>query len=121
MVSLRENANILYSLYPVTSILVQPDHIAWIESEPLSPDETRITIHTLVPTDRLNGTAEDDSLWRYNVDLTRRTLNEDFSLAETIQAGFRSGANEHVLFGLFEGALTAFHAVNEQYLETADT
>ena len=35
-----------------------------------------------------------------------RTLDEDFEIAEQIQAGLDTGANTHFRFARFEGALT---------------
>lgn len=36
-------------------------------------------------------------------------LTEDREVAVAIRRGLAGGASEHVLFGLFEGALTRFH------------
>jgi hypothetical protein len=41
--------------------------------------------------------------------MTWTTLDEDFSIGENIQAGLKSGANEVLTFGRFEGALAAFN------------
>jgi hypothetical protein len=40
---------------------------------------------------------------------TLKTLDEDFEIAEQIQRGMKSGANEHFRFATFEGALTQWH------------
>ena len=40
---------------------------------------------------------------------TWTTLDEDFTIGENIQAGLKSGANEVLTFGRFEGALAAFN------------
>ncbi|MBT8453954.1 MAG: hypothetical protein KJO40_18475, partial [Deltaproteobacteria bacterium] len=44
-----------------------------------------------------------------NSAFTRKTLEEDFEIAEQIQSGMRTGANEHFRFASFEGALTQWH------------
>lgn len=48
--------------------------------------------------------------WDANVALYRRTLAEDYALAESIQAGLASGANDALSFGTFEYSAPRFHA-----------
>ena len=62
----------------------------------------------LAPKDRLES-EEDLSHWANNQEMTWTTLDEDFSIGENIQAGLKSGANEVLTFGRFEGALAAFN------------
>ena len=102
---LRDHAQVLYTLFPTSSLLVQADHIAWIHSEPLSPDTTRIRLATLVP----KAEADKTSHWQTNHMITKTTLDEDFAIGESIQANLASGANDTMLFGRFEGALDAFN------------
>ena len=66
-------------------------------------------IWTLAPEDRVER-DEDLAHWAKNHDITRTTLSEDFDIAERIQDGLDSGANEHLTFGRFEGALGRFNA-----------
>ena len=47
---IRDHANVLYTLFPTSQLLVMQDHIAWISSEPLSAFETKLRIVTLAPT-----------------------------------------------------------------------
>ncbi len=54
--------------------------------------------------------------WAKNHAITLTTLNEDFDIGESIQAGLESGANEHLTFGRFEGALAVFNRSVEQTL-----
>ena len=46
--------------------------------------------------------------------LTTITLEEEFTLAEDIQLGLDSGADNHLNFGRFEGALGVLDATVEQ-------
>ncbi len=112
---LRDHAQVLYTLFPTSSLLVQSDHVAWIQSEPLSANSTRIRMSTLVPRDRVES-AEDLEHWAKNHAITVKTLNEDFDIGEGIQAGLESGANEYLTFGRFEGALDVFNRAVEGYL-----
>lgn len=110
---LRDHANILYTLFPTSSFLVQQDHIAWITQEPVSPAETRIRIATLVPRSEIANTEH----WERNHAITSTTLAEDFDIGESIQATLASGANSDMLFGRFEGALDQFNRTVAAYLE----
>ncbi len=107
---LRDHAQVLYSLFPTNQFLVQSDHFAWIQSEPVSATTTRIRLSTLAPADRLESDA-DLAHWAKNHAITTKTLAEDFDIGESIQSGLESGANEHLTFGRFEGALGEFNRV----------
>lgn len=104
---LRDHAQILYSIFPTTQLLVQADHVAWLQLDPLTASSTRIRVNTLVPKDRLES-EEDLAHWEKNHAITMKTLAEDFAIGESIQAGLESGANERLTFGRFEGALAEF-------------
>ena len=108
---LRDHANIIYTFFPTTQLLVQQDHIVWINSRPISATETELRLVTLAPISRL----EDDEYWEKNHRITSNTLNEDFVIGESIQAGLATGANEHMTFGRFEGALPEFNRVVKRY------
>lgn len=109
---LRDHAQVLYTLFPNTALLVQSDHIAWINQEALSASETRVRMSTLVPREDA-GKIEH---WKRNHEITRVTLDEDFVIGESIQSTLSSGANEDMIFGRFEGALDAFNRVVESRL-----
>ena len=109
---LRDHAQVLYTLFPGTSLLVQSDHISWIQSEPIAPGQTRLRVSTLAPK------SETDTIehWRRNHQITRATLDEDFVIGESMQSTLLSGANQNMLFGRFEGALAAFNQAVEHHL-----
>ncbi len=100
-------ANVIYTIFPTTQFLVQEDHIAWIHLEPLAADRTQLRLSTVVPASEL--TPERERHWRLNHDLTVRTLSEDFAIGAGIQRGLQSGANTHLNYGRFEGALDKFN------------
>ena len=104
---LGAHSNVLYSLFPGSQFLVQEDHFIWIQGMPIAPDRTRLRLSTLIP-----GQAdipERQDYWRRHHQLTMKTLAEDFALAEGIQGGLDSGANSHLNFGRYEGALAQFN------------
>lgn len=109
---LRNHAQVLYTLFPSSSLLVQSDHIAWIQSEPIGPGETRMRLSTLAP----KADSEKTEHWQRNHQITRVTLDEDFVIGESMQSTLLSGANEHMIFGRFEGALDQFNRTIEAHL-----
>jgi len=120
---IRKQTNLIYSILPASQLLVQEDHIAWIQLLPLGPDQTRLCLSTLVPKDSNpadSGDTQDwTAHWEKNHTITRTTLTEDFELGEGIQKGLRSGANTHLTFGRYEGALDTFSRIIDEHLSAA--
>ena len=112
----RKYGNLTYYFFPNTIVLIQPDHGQLSYVEPLSASRTRVHELTLIPTEPTTEKAA--AYWNANVDLYRRTLAEDYALAESIQAGLASGANEHLSFGTFEYSAPRFHAQLRQQLDS---
>lgn len=117
--NIREHANILYSLFPMNSILVQPDHFAVILNTPLTAGKTHVKIQTFVPRDAPK-TEKMNAHWQANFDFTLKTLREDFVLAEQIQKGMETGATNELYFGRFEDALTRLHELNNDMIAGLD-
>ncbi len=111
---IRAYTNLLYTLFPSTQFLVQEDHIAWIQVEPLAAGKTRLRLSTLAPA--ADQVPARENYWRSNHNLTVRTLGEDFAIGEGIQKGFCSGANSHLNYGRFEGALARFNEAVSNHL-----
>lgn len=109
---LRDHAQVLYTLFPTTTFLVQSDHISWVQAEPVSAGETRMRVATLVPEPEVARTDH----WHRNHLITTTTLDEDFTIGESIQSTLESGANHNMVFGRFEGALNAFNRVVDSYV-----
>lgn len=104
----RQYGNIIYFFFPNTTLLVQPDHTQFSTLEPIAPGVTRVHEITLLPTEPDSAKAE--KYWQANVDLYRRTLAEDYTLAESIHKGLPSGANSALTFGTFEFSVPRFHS-----------
>lgn len=109
---LRDHANIIYTFFPLTQLLVQQDHVVWINSNPIGPDQTELRLVTLAPKSKLN----EEAYWAKNHAITTTTLAEDFAIGESIQSGLSSGANQVLTFGRFEGALKTFNDLVDSYL-----
>ncbi|MEM9314789.1 MAG: SRPBCC family protein [Pseudomonadota bacterium] len=108
---IRDRANVLYTFFPLTNLLVMQDHIVWIDNEPLAPDCTRLRFCTLAPRENT-----DEEHWLRNDAIAQDTLAEDGEVGESIQRGIDSGANTAFRFGRFEGALAAFNASIDRHL-----
>ncbi len=107
---IREHTHIVYFVAPNATILVQEHHFELILTTPLSIDQTRVDLMTVVPKPGAQGFGEKaQSFWELNHDFTKKTLYEDFAIAEKIQEGMHTGANEFFRFATFEGALTQWH------------
>ena len=110
---LRDHAQVLYTLFPSTALLVQQDHIAWVSQEPVAAEQTRVRVSTLAS----GAEADKADHWARNHAITTTTLEEDFTIGESAQSTLSSGANTHMLFGRFEGALDAFNKTVEAHLD----
>lgn len=113
---IRDHANILYTFFPSSQFLVMQDHIVWISSAPKSPGETLLRLVTLAPTKGPDADGKDDEHWKRNHAITMTTLDEDFVIGESIQESIAAGANTHMTFGRFEGALDQFNRTVEQFV-----
>ena len=114
---IRRDANVLYNLMPNTQLLVQQDHVVWIQVEPKSEGITKMRLATLVPKS-VPENEETRAHWEKNHKITQMTLMEDFELGEEVQAGFASRGTPSHLFGRFDGALNRFSLTVEVMLES---
>ena len=112
VIKLRHHANILYTLFPNTLVLVQPDHVTLFQVWPTDLDRTRVVASTLLPPEP----AHDTDYWDKNVDILLGAVDEDYALGESIQEGLASGANSELLFGRSEQSLAWFHEEVEHLL-----
>ncbi|MDF1735369.1 MAG: SRPBCC family protein [Minwuia sp.] len=113
---LRQHANLLYTIFPLSQLLVQQDHLIWVRFEPVNAARTRITLRTMAA----EGTRS-DTYWQRNHAITCATLTEDFVIGESIQSGLDTGANDQLTFGRFEGALHRFNRAVEQMIGLRET
>jgi phenylpropionate dioxygenase-like ring-hydroxylating dioxygenase large terminal subunit len=114
---LRDHANVLYTLFPSSQLLVMQDHVVWIRSEPLSAGETALRLVTLAPSAGWDAEGKDAAHWKRNHQITSATLDEDFEIGASIQASIAAGANTEMIFGRFEGALGQFNRTIAVFLE----
>ena len=109
--SLHDYSHTLFMLLPNTALLIQKEHVEFINFRPLSAGETEITITTLIPKNTDLNDINQLRHWQKNHDITNTTLNEDWALGESIQSSLESGALPYIQYGKNEWAL---HAFNEE-------
>lgn len=118
--SIRDHSHILYSLFPMSSLLVERDHVVWIHARPVAVDRTAITLTTLVPRSAGGRSEKERDYWHRNHEITVRTLDEDFVLGASIQRNLTSGSMENLRYGTTESPLHTFNQVVEACLAGPD-
>ena len=112
---------VIYVLFPNTVLVMQGDHLETWHVYPAgdSPDESVMYISLYTPEPAKTESAQRH--WDRNMDLLMATVEkEDFPLAEGVQRGFHSGAQDEILFGRNEPCLQHFHkSVKEALAEEA--
>lgn len=106
--------NLAYFFFPNTTLLVQAGYTQLSTLEPTAVDRTRVHEITLIPSEPETEIAERH--WQASVDLHRRTLAQEYAVAESIQRGLASGANEVLTFATFEDGTPRFHRQLDQAL-----
>ncbi|GAA5157644.1 ring-hydroxylating oxygenase subunit alpha [Pseudonocardia eucalypti] len=97
----------VYHLFPNVVVATFPLNLAVIVHEPLAVDRTRTITYTLT---RVAGDdAEGQAALKQGLDFADEGVAEDREMVRAIQRGLASRANEHFVFGRFEGALTHYH------------
>jgi phenylpropionate dioxygenase-like ring-hydroxylating dioxygenase large terminal subunit len=109
----------VYMLFPNASISVLSKHTNLVILEPISPNESRWVIYSLI------NTAPDGTLFsleeakRDAVFVNDSGQEEDRAAAAAIQQTLASGANSHFTFGHFEKAIVHFHEQLERALQSS--
>jgi phenylpropionate dioxygenase-like ring-hydroxylating dioxygenase large terminal subunit len=108
---LLKHLAIIYVLFPNVVLVWQGDHIETWRVYPAGngADECVMQVSLYTPEPAVSDKAR--AHWDRNMDLLLCTVEqEDFPLAEAMQRGFRSGAQDHILFGRNEPALAHYHS-----------
>ena len=105
--SIRPHAICLYLVFPNTVVVWMDDHLAIFSMFPRGAEDgvLWLSFHNHRPP----ADETEAAYWALNREMIRAALTEDFAVGEGVQRNFRSGAQERVLFGRFEQALTAYH------------
>jgi phenylpropionate dioxygenase-like ring-hydroxylating dioxygenase large terminal subunit len=106
---LVKHSAVVYQLFPNIVVVVQIDHYEIWRIYPVEgkPDECKVYLEFYIPEPATSEKAVEH--WRRNLDLVLRTVEtEDFPAGEGIQSGMRSGAQDHIVYGMNEPALHHF-------------
>jgi phenylpropionate dioxygenase-like ring-hydroxylating dioxygenase large terminal subunit len=109
---LRTGALLVYLLFPNTIVLFPPDHIILFSIFPTGAETCSAHFSILIPS--AEATAERREHWERTTRLSRKVIEEDFVIGESIQRALRSGANSSVIYGGEEAGLADFHLACEQ-------
>lgn len=109
---LRPNATILYTIFPVATFFIEKSHLSLLQIFPEGPEQSRVEITHLTQEDSLSKRR----FWEANIELFKAAVVEDLETCETMQAGFHTPANEHVVFGRNEVGLDQYRRCIEQAL-----
>jgi phenylpropionate dioxygenase-like ring-hydroxylating dioxygenase large terminal subunit len=115
--NIREAGNLLYSLFPNTIFLVQPDHLTVMQTFPTDVGQSQVRWTTLIPEPPRSDKARGH--WDRNLKVFIDAIEEDFDMAESMQRGFDSGANTHLTIARFEYSILRFHAAVDEALGEA--
>jgi phenylpropionate dioxygenase-like ring-hydroxylating dioxygenase large terminal subunit len=109
---LRPNATVMYLLFPSTCLFVEKDHFNLLHVAPAGLNRSKATRTHLVR--RLSPRLVE--YWDANIEVFMSAVREDFDVCESMQRGFRSGANAEVLFGRNEFGCHEYRECIEQAL-----
>jgi phenylpropionate dioxygenase-like ring-hydroxylating dioxygenase large terminal subunit len=101
-------ATVVHHVFPNTMVVRFSHHTLVAMLEPMAVDRTRVVTFQLAGR-APDGAGEAGADARRDADFVALGAVEDLAMAEAVQAGLASGANEALTFGRFEGALAHFH------------
>ncbi|HEX2572358.1 MAG TPA: aromatic ring-hydroxylating dioxygenase subunit alpha [Polyangia bacterium] len=113
---IRGCTTVFYHLFPNSILVFHPDWVTHISVVPDGTDHLTYTHHMLIPA------APTSDAERAHWDRTFQLIEErvfqaeDLSIAESIQATLRSGADEHFRIGRLEYPIQHFHEAIERAL-----
>ncbi len=117
---LLDFAVLFYVLFPNTIIMVHDDNILITRFLPLAPDRTLWSQELLYLPDKYVGESGEKAL-RNRLLYTEVFLDdEDYTMAERVQANLMNGVNETHMLGLEEGLLMVFQEIVDKRLAARD-
>ena len=111
------NTTIVYSIFANTILAPQGDHMEIFRVFPVDGRPDRALMETSIYIPRPVQTADEKRHWDANLALAIKVVTtEDFPTGRTMQIGFGSGAQSHVVYGRNEPALAHYHKSIRQTL-----
>ena len=104
------NTTIVYSVFANTIFSPQGDHMEIFRVFPVEGRVDRAVMETSLYIPKPIETADEKRHWDANLALAIKVITtEDFPAGRTMQMGFGSGAQSHVVYGRNEPALAHYH------------
>ena len=104
------NTTIVYSMFANTIFAPQGDHMEIFRVFPVGGRTDRAVMETSLYIPKPVETAEEKRHWDANLALAVKVVTtEDFPAGRTMQIGFASPAQTHVVYGRNEPALAHYH------------
>jgi phenylpropionate dioxygenase-like ring-hydroxylating dioxygenase large terminal subunit len=104
------NTTIVYSMFANTIFSPQGDHMEIFRMFPVDGRTDRALMETSLYIPKPVETVDEKRHWDANLALAIKVITtEDFPASRTMQIGFRSGAQSHVIYGRNEPALAHYH------------
>jgi nitrite reductase/ring-hydroxylating ferredoxin subunit len=104
------NTTIVYSMFANTIFSPQGDHMEIFRIFPVDGRTDRAVMETSLYIPKRVETEDEKRHWDANLALALKVITtEDFPASRTMQLGFGSGAQSHVVYGRNEPALAHYH------------
>jgi len=104
------NTTIVYSIFANTIFSPQGDHMEVFRIFPVDGRVDRAVMETSLYIPKPTETTDEKRHWDANLALAIKVITtEDFPAGRTMQIGFRSRAQSHVIYGRNEPALAHYH------------
>jgi nitrite reductase/ring-hydroxylating ferredoxin subunit len=110
--AVRGRLTFVYHLFPNVMVATFPGQVLMVVLDPVAPGRTSVTTFAW-------GASAGEGTPRGDPSLLGQGAAQDFDVAATIQHGLASGANDHLQFGRFEGAIAHFHRTLDAALEAS--
>ncbi len=104
------HTTLLYLLFPGTVLIHQQDHVELVRATPIAGHSDRARVDLALYTRGAMRDPSEQRRWQRNWEILRTVTEEDFELAERMQAGFAAGDTGELIFGSNESGLRHFHA-----------
>jgi hypothetical protein len=104
------NTTLIYTLFPNTLLMVQGDHVELARIFPSEARVDRAVMELSLYVPEPPTTEEERTHWDKNMKLVLDVVTgEDFPAGRSMQIGFTSGAQTHVVYGRNEPAMIHYH------------
>lgn len=113
------HTTLLYLLFPCTVLILQQDHVELVRATPVAGHSDRARVDLALYTRGAVGDEREQRRWQRNWEILRAVTEEDFELAERMQAGFAGCDTGQLIFGSNESGLRHFHTSIAHALDDA--